>query len=132
MPISSKKQSKAQLRYQMRRKKKAIYLAKRIQEDYIKLRLKRRDKLLIIKDLQYKYKRADGRPLSRQTIYNALNFREINRRIRATQACDPLLVARAEQGTISCGSTVLFLMNVPQSVHASNHKRINNNSSCKI
>ena len=110
MPLSSKKPSKKQLQYNRKRTNAAKHLYKRIQEDYIKLRLKQESKYLIICKLQNKYKNKDGKPYSRMTIYNALNFREINRRIRATQACDPLLVARAGQGTSKRCTTVFFLM----------------------
>jgi len=73
--------------------REAERLSKKIQEDYIKMALKNLDKGYMIKSLQEKYKRVDGKLLSRQRVYNALNFREINKRIQATQECDLLLDA---------------------------------------
>ena len=75
------------------RMREAERLSKKIQEDYIKMALKNLDKGYMIKSLQEKYKRVDGKLLSRQRVYNALNFREINKRIQATQECDLLLDA---------------------------------------
>ena len=117
-------QTKNQVRYNRKRTRAARYLYKRIQEDYIKLRVKRIDKTVIISMLQNKYRNKDGYPYSRQTIYNALNFREINRRIRAMQACNPLLDAKAGQGTGLQRSDLAFFYNAP-SVSASRGKRIN-------
>jgi hypothetical protein len=118
MPIKNYKKTKkcvAQLKFNKKRVAAKNRLYKKIQEDYIKMRLKNLDKGYIIKMLQKKYKNYEGEPCSHMTIYNALNFREINKRIRATQACDPLLIAQAEQGTLR-RSAVLFLMNVQKSL----------------
>jgi hypothetical protein len=118
MPINNCKKTKqiaVLLKFNKKRVAAKKRLYKKIQEDYIKMRLKNLDKGYIIKTLQEKYKNYEGMPCSHMTIYNALNFNEINKRIRATQACDPLLIAQAEQGTLRC-SAVLFFMNVQKSL----------------
>ena len=90
------KQTKNQLRYNRQRARKRERLYKKIQEDYIKMAMKNLSKGFIISELQEKYKDSyNGKQCSSVTIYNALNFREIDKRIRATQGCDPLLGAKA-------------------------------------
>ena len=129
MPVKNckkTKQTNAQLRYNRRRVAAREKLYKKINEDYIKMRLKHIDKVHIIKVLQEKY------DLCKKTIYNALNFREINKRIRATLASDPLQIAKAGQGTSERCSTVLFLILQPnQSLTHSGKNASINNSSCK-
>jgi len=121
MPVTG--QTKNQVRYNRRRTRAAKYLYKRIQEDYIKLRVKHIDKSVIISMLQNKYRNRDGYPYSHQTIYNALNFREINRRIREMQACNPLLDAKA--GQVGLQRPNLAIFHDAPTVSASRDKRIN-------
>ena len=93
MPIKKckkTKRTKNQLRYnrkQIRDRKRLYHL---IQEDYIVMAGRNINSGYIIKVLQAKYPNKSGEPCSRQTIYNALNFKYIHKRIQATHGERPV------------------------------------------
>ena len=84
------KKSAKQQWYQKERKLKQELINLQINRDYLKLIKQDKSTSFIMSYLRNKYKNGKGEPCSKQRIYNALDLKNIDKEIRATQGCDPL------------------------------------------